>query len=130
MKWYEHLARCFIGFWTLICAVDGWAYLLFDVHIADHKGFIFVEYLVQATYFWVFLKSIQLIGAISLLTNYKPLFGFTILLPINAVLILFYFFELRDFAWAGVLLGVSILILFRTYSAFYKGLFKPIVQNT
>ncbi len=129
MKWYEHLARCFIGLWTLICAVDGWAYLLFDVHIAELKGFIFVDYLVRATYFWAFLKSIQLIGAICLLCNYKPLFGFTILLPINSVLILFYFFELKDFAWAGVLLGVSILILLRTYSKFFKILFEPVVKN-
>lgn len=116
MKWYEKLSRYFLGTWIAICAIDGWALLLFDIHMTEHGGFLFLEHLVNATYFWAFLKIIQTVGALSLLLNYRPALGLALLTPINAVLVLFYAFELLPFMIFGVPIIIATVVLMRTYA--------------
>ena len=51
------------------------------------------EYALQSVgFFWPFMNSIELIGAICLLTNRAPALGLALLMPIMAVIVLFHVF--------------------------------------
>lgn len=123
MKLHEKISRYFLGVWFMICAIDGWGYLLFDLHIfGDHKGYIYLSNLVEATYFWAFMKAIQLIGALSLLFNYRPALGLALITPISAVLCLFYFFEFQVCIPVGILIIIATFILGKAYLKSYEKL--------
>lgn len=124
MKLYEKAARYFLGLWFGICAFDGWAFLFFDLHVFGEPQGLFFTSLMATTYFWVFLKILQTVGAFSLLFNYKPALGLVIVTPIATVLALFYFFEILRFVPFGILILVSIAILIRAYSESYMPLLK------
>jgi hypothetical protein len=125
MKFLEKFARYFLAAWFMICAVDGWSYLLFDAHLfGDHKGYLYLSNLVEATYFWAFLKTIQLVGALSLLFNYKPALGLALITPISAVLCLFYIFELQVYIPIAILIIIATLVLGRAYLESFKKLMK------
>jgi hypothetical protein len=71
-----------------------------------------------------FLKTIQAVGAFSMLANYKPALGNALLIPVSSVLCLFYFFELPSFIPTfGLLIIVSTIILTRAYAPSYVRLF-------
>ena len=125
MRIYEKISRYFLGFWFAICAIDGWGYIFFGLHLTgDHSEFKLLTSLVSTMYFWVFLKLVQTIGAVSLLANYKPALGLALITPISAVLCLFYLFELAIFIPFGVLIIVSTVVLGRAYSSSYTPLLK------
>lgn len=124
LKAYETVARYLLGIIYLFGAVEGALEIFFGIYITGEPGdgCSFFSALQNTTYFWVFLKLIELIGAISLLANYKPALGLIILTPISAVLCLFYIFELKWFIACTVVTVLS-LILFRAYFKSYAGLF-------
>lgn len=95
--------------------------LLFGIYIHGRPHEVFLSALESATYFWAFLKLLQLIGGVSLLANYKPVLGFSLLIPIASVMLLFYLFELHSFLIFGALMLVSIVILFRAYAKSFRG---------
>jgi len=122
MKWIEILARYFLALWFLICVVDGWGVILFDVYLTGEPTTLFLTTLVNTTWFWIFLKIVQTIGTASLLFNYKPALGLALITPISAGMCLFYFFILTDFTIIGVLIIISTIILGRAYAKSYKSL--------
>ena len=69
MKWYETTARYLLGAVYLFGAVDGALFLFFGIymHGKPPAQYTFLLALQGATYFWAFLKLIQLAGAVSLL---------------------------------------------------------------
>lgn len=106
-------------------AVDGALMIFFGMHItprASNGSFIYV--LQHTTWFWAFLKLMELIGAVSLLANYKPALGFALVIPISVVLCLFYVFVLQWFIACAFVLVLSI-ILFRAYARSYR----PMLEN-
>lgn len=119
MKLYEKSARYFLGVWFLICAVDGWIFIFSGVHVTGEPQGTFLPALVYTTYFWVFLKIVQSIGAVSLLANYKPVLGLAIITPVSSILCLLYLFEVPIFIPFGVLIVASTAILIRAYSKSY-----------
>ena len=125
MKWYETAARYALGAIYLFGAVDGALFLFFGIymHGKPPDSYVFLVTLQKTTYFWVFMKLIQFIGAISLLTNYKPALGVALLIPISSVLCLFYVFELPSFIPFGSVIVLTTVILCRAYSQSYVGLF-------
>jgi hypothetical protein len=126
LKWYETTARYILGANYLFGAFDGAMFLLFGMYIhgkpPEHLHFLLT--LQATTYFWVFLKTIQAIGAFSLLANYKPALGNALLLPVSSVLLLFYLFEgQRLLPTFGLFIFVSTVILTRAYAPSYRHLF-------
>ena len=121
LKIYETIARYLLGIIFLFGAVDGALYLLLDIHITPDPtpSEPFLYTMKNTTYFWAFMKFIQFVGAVSLLTNYKPALGAALLAPISACLCLVYFFELQWY-YAFTVVACLTIILLRAYSSSYK----------
>lgn len=124
MKWYENVSRYFLVLWDSLCVADGWGYILFGYHLFGEPSYLFLEHLMSAMWFWVFLKIIQAVGMVSLLFNYRPAIGLVLLMPVNAVLCLFYFFEFQACIPVAVLIIISTFILIRSYRASYLPLLR------
>jgi putative oxidoreductase len=123
LKWYETTARYVLGAIFLFGAVDGALYLLFGIYLHGKPREAFLIALEQAKYFWAFLKSLQLVGAVSLLFNYKPALGVAVLIPISSVMCLFYLFDLPGFIPFGFILAGAMIILCRAYYKSYAHIF-------
>lgn len=115
------IARYFLGLFYLVGAIDGFLYLVVGMDTGPKPNDIFFTGLIGTTYFWAFMKSIQFIGAVSLLFNYKPVLGFTLLLPITSVLCMYYIATLHWYVIAIVLM-ISSLVLIKRYAESYRGL--------
>jgi hypothetical protein len=123
LRWYETTARYVVGLIFLFGAVDGALYLLFGIYLHGKPREDFLAALEHAKYFWAFLKSIQLVGAVSLLFNYKPALGVALLIPIASVMCLFYVFELPSFIPFGSIMAISMIVLCRAYYKSYARIF-------
>lgn len=123
LKWYETTARYVLAAIFLFGAVDGALYLLFGIYLHGKPREAFLIALEQAKYFWAFLKALQLVGAVSLLFNYKPALGVAVLIPISSVMCLFYLFDLPGFIPFGFILAGSMIILCRAYYKSYERIF-------
>jgi len=123
LKWYETTARYIIGAIFLFGAVDGALTLLGGIYLHGKPREPFLIALEQAKYFWAFLKSIQLVGAVSLLANYKPALGVAMLIPISSVMCLFYLFELPGFIPFGSIMAIAMIVLCRAYAKSYVHIF-------
>ncbi len=123
LKLYETISRYLLGLIYLFGAIDGVLFLFFGMYIhgKPHESMTFLIAMQNATYFWAFMKFIQLVGSLSLLTNYKPALGLALLTPITAVLSLFYIFELKWY-YAFTVIVVLTIILLRAYSKSYMHL--------
>jgi hypothetical protein len=126
MKLLERCARYFLVFWFTLCVVDGWAFLIFDYHVFGDVGppDKFLPFLMNTTWFWVFMKVIQTIAVVSLLINYKPALGLALLTPISSVLALYYVFDLVEFWPISPLIVIATAILIRAYWSSYAPLLK------
>jgi hypothetical protein len=116
---FQTISRYLLGLFYLIGAIDGAMYLIFNIEMGPKPDDVFFLGLLKTTYFWALMKSIQLIGALSLLANYKPALGFALLAPITSVLFLYYLFELKWYLVALFLLVTSVLLL-KLYSKSYR----------
>jgi len=123
LKWYQTTARYVLGAIFLFGAVDGALYLLGGIYLHGKPREPFLIALEQARYFWAFLKSIQLVGAVSLLANYKPALGVALLIPISSVMFLFYLFELPGFIPFGCIMATAMIVLCRAYAKSYVHIF-------
>src|ERR1041384_3196884 len=123
LKWYETTARYVLGLIFLFGAVDGALYLLFGIYMHGKPREAFLIALEEAKYFWVFLKLIQSVGAVSLLFNYKPALGVALLMPIASVMCLFYVFDYPRLILLGFIIAISMIVLFRAYYKSYAHIF-------
>jgi|SRR5262249_16348460 len=125
LKWYETTARYVLAAVYLFGAVDGALFLLWGIYIhgkpPDSARFLVA--LQSTTFFWAFMKGVQAVGALSLLTNYKPALGVALLTPVSAVLCLFYLFALPSFIPFGSIIVLSSIVLCRAYWQSYVHLF-------
>ncbi len=125
LKPYATIARYVLGMFYLFGAVDGVLQMFFHVYYTPlpHAG-SFTWTLQHTAYFWPFLKLCELIGAFSLLMNFKPVLGFAILAPISVVICLVYAFELH---WNVHLVVVGLCCL--TLLAAYRKNFSPLLDE-
>ncbi|XOV79528.1 MAG: MATE family efflux transporter [Aestuariibacter sp.] len=124
-KWVEGIARYFLVLWFLICVVDGWGYLLFDVYFTGEPVTVFLSALMETLWFWWILKIVQTLAVLSLAINYKPALGLAFLLPSAVIMIGFYFFILTPFIPVAIMIIVAVAVLFKAYSGNYAGLLQP-----
>ena len=92
--WLQTLPRVVLGALFLVASIDGFFYIFSGSHLihppTSASGIAFEDALKTSGFFWPFLKTVELVGALCLLTNRAPAFGLMLLAPIMAVIVLFH----------------------------------------
>jgi putative oxidoreductase len=123
MKTLTIISRILPGFIYLVFGLD--YYLHFIPYQPNHTGAAaaFKDGLMAAGYFYPMMKSIQIVGGISLLINrYAPFFA-VVLFPISINVFLFHTILVPSGWYMGVLLIVPNLFLGYAYRKYYSGMF-------
>lgn len=128
MKKATRISRVLLGLIYLVFGMD--YFLHFIPYQPNHTGkaAAFKAALLGVGYFYPMIKSIQIIGGISLLVNrYAPFFA-VVLFPIRVNVLLFHTFLVPSGWLMGVLLIVPNLFLGYAYRECYNGMFvrKPV----
>ena len=123
------ISRIIPGFIYLVFGLD--YFFHFIPYNPNHTGRVaaFKEALMGVGYFYPMIKSIQIIGGLSLLTNrYAPFFA-VVLFPISLNVFLYHTILVPSGWLMGVLLIVPNLFLGYAYRNYYHGMFvrKPLV---
>ncbi len=129
MKIATIISRILLGFIYLVFGLD--YFLHFIPYQPNHTGRVaaFKEGLLGIGYFYPMLKSIQIMGGISLLLNrYAPFFA-VVLFPISLNVFLYHTILVPSGWLMGVLLIVPNLFLGYAYRKYYSPMFvkKPIL---
>jgi uncharacterized membrane protein YphA (DoxX/SURF4 family) len=130
MKKATIISRVLLGFLYLVFGLD--YFLHFIPYQPNHTGRVaaFKSALLDVGYFYPMIKSIQIIGGISLLTNlYAPFFA-VVLFPISLNVLLYHTILVPSGWLMGVFLMVPNLFLGYAYRKYYSGMFvkKPIIH--
>jgi len=129
MKVATIISRILLGFIYLVFGLDYFFHFIpYEPH---HTGRVaaFKEGLIGVGYFYPMIKSIQIVGGISLLTNqYAPFFA-VVLFPLSVNVFLYHTILVPSGWWMGVLLMVTNSFLGWSYWKYYKGMFvrRPIL---
>lgn len=123
------ISRILLGFIYLVFGLD--YYFQFIPYQPNHTGKVaaFKAALVGAGFFYPLIKSIQIVGGISLLTNlYAPFFA-VVLFPISLNVFLYHTILVPSGWLMGVFLIVPNLFLGYAYRNYYSGMFvrKPVL---
>jgi hypothetical protein len=125
--WLLHVPRVVLGLIFLAGAIDGFAFIFSGEHLLHpptaERGLVLEEALKATGFFWPFMKTIELIGALCLLTNRAPAFGLVLLTPLVAVIVLFHLFLNPQGIALAVVLVVCAVLLYRAYAPRYASLF-------
>ncbi|MFN3672478.1 MAG: hypothetical protein ACK4VM_11280 [Bosea sp. (in: a-proteobacteria)] len=85
--------RILLGLLFLVSAVDGFWWLASGQHLihppVTDQGRAFETALQNSGFFWPLLKTVNLLGALSLLFNIVPAFGLALIAPVMAVIVAF-----------------------------------------
>jgi hypothetical protein len=86
--------RVLLGLLFLFSAVDGFWWLATGTHLihppTSTRGVAFEEALQASGFLWPLLKTINLVGALSLLSNIAPALGLALIAPVMTVIVLFH----------------------------------------
>ena len=127
MKTATIVSRILLGLIYLVFGLD--YFLHFIPYQPNHTGAValFKNGLIASGYFHPMIKSIQIVGGISLLIDrYAPFFA-VVLFPISVNVFLFHTILVPSGWYMGVLLIVSNVFLGYAYRKYYSGMFvkKP-----
>lgn len=126
--WLLTLPRLVLGGLFLVGAIDGSVFIATGVHLVHPptslRGLQFEEALKSAGFVWPLMKTVELVGALCLLTNRAPAFGLALLAPVMAVVVLFHGVLNPQGIPLAVLLIVCGVMLLRAYAAQYMHLFE------
>lgn len=130
MKIATVVSRILLGFIYLVFGLD--YFLHFIPYQPNHTGRVaaFKAALLGVGYFYPMIKSIQIIGGISLLVNrYAPFFA-VVLFPISINVLLYHTILVPSGWLMGVFLIVPNLYLGYAYRKYYQGMFvkKPVLE--
>ena len=129
MKIATTISRMTLGFIYLVFGLD--YFFRFIPYEPHHTGKVaaFKAGLIGVGYFYPMIKSIQIIGGISLMINrYAPFFA-VVVFPISVNVFLYHTILVPSGWPMGVLLIVPNLFLGYAYWHYYKGMFvkKPVL---
>ncbi|MDP3407974.1 hypothetical protein [Bosea sp. (in: a-proteobacteria)] len=86
--------RVLLGLLFLVSAVDGFWWLATGTHLihppTSSRGVAFEQTLQASGFVWPLLKTVNLVGALSLLGNIAPALGLALIAPVMAVIVLFH----------------------------------------
>ena len=129
MKIATTILRILLGFIYLVFGLD--YFLHFIPYEPMHTGDVasFKEGLKASRYFYPMIKTIQIVGGISLLINRYAPFSAVVLFPISLNVLLFHTILVPSGWLMGVFLIVPNLFLGYAYRKYYSGMFirKPVV---
>lgn len=127
------LPRLVLGGLFLVGAVDGSVFIATGAHLVHPptslRGLQFEDALKSAGFLWPLMKTVELVGALCLLTNRAPAFGLALLAPVMAVVVLFHGVLNPQGIPFAVLLVVCGALLLRAYAAQYVPLFESPAQK-
>lgn len=90
----DAVPRFVLGGIFLIGAIDGFAFIFTGSHLihppTSAQGLAFEAALKDSGFFWPLMKTIELIGALLLLSNRAPALGLALLAPLMVVIVLFH----------------------------------------
>src|SRR4029079_4988511 len=129
MRTATTISRVLLGFIYLVFGLD--YFFHFIPFEPNHRGKVaaFKAALVSVGYFYPMIKSIQIVGGLSLLINqYAPFFA-VVLFPISLNVLLYHTILVPSGWLMGVLLIVPNLFLGYAYRKYYHGMFvrKPVL---
>lgn len=124
----ETLPRLVLGAIFLVSAIDGFWFLSTGANLihppTSERGLQFEQALIATGFFWPFMKLVNLVGALCLLSNRAPAFGLALILPVMATIVLFHLFLNPQGMPIAMLLIVCGGLLLRAYGGHYAGLFR------
>ncbi|RJE82381.1 hypothetical protein [Paracoccus onubensis] len=86
--------RLLLGGIFLLGAIDGFSYIFTGSHLihppTSVNGQAFEDALKEVGFIWPLMKTVELIGALLLLSNRAPALGLALLSPVMAVIVLFH----------------------------------------
>lgn len=86
--------RVLLGLLFLVSAADGFWWMATGAHFIhppiSERGVVFEMALQNSGFFWPLLKSVNLVGGLSLLLNIAPALGLALIAPVMAVIVLFH----------------------------------------
>lgn len=123
-----HAPRTILALLFLVSAADGFYAMATGNHLihppVSDAGRAFEQGLQASGFFWPFLKTVNLVGGLSLLFNVVPAFGLALLAPVMATIVLFHvFLNPQGLPLAGILV-VTGLMLVVAYRDRYAALFR------
>ena len=126
--WLLTVPRVVLGLVFLAGAIDGFAFIATGAHLVHppttEQGLQFEEALKRAGFLWPLMKTVELVGAICLLTHRAPALGLALLSPVMTVVVLFHGFLNPQGAPLAVLLLVCGALLLRAYAPRYARLLE------
>ncbi|KPF63452.1 hypothetical protein IP69_18915 [Bosea sp. AAP35] len=122
------IPRILLGLLFLVSAVDGFWWLATGSHLihppTSARGVAFEAALQETGFFWPLLKSVNLIGALSLLTNIAPALGLALIAPVMAVIVLFHLVLNPQGLPVAIILVVLGVLLIWAYRDRYAALLR------
>ncbi len=129
MKKATLISRVLLGFLYLVFGLD--YFLHFIPYQPNHTGRVaaFKAALMGVGYFYPMIKSIQVLGGLSLLINRYAPFSAVVLFPISVNVFLYHTILVPSGWYMGVLLIGPNLLLGYAYRKYYQGMFvkKPVL---
>jgi hypothetical protein len=126
--WRVAVPRVMLGTVFLVGAIDGFAFIATGNHLihpaTTAQGLQFEEALKRAGFLWPLMKTVELVGALCLLTNRAPALGLALLSPVMTVVVLFHGFLNPQGAPLAALLVVCGALLLRAYLPRYACLLE------
>ena len=120
--------RVLLGLIFLASAIDGFWWLATGVRLihppTSERGEAFELALMNAGFFWPLLKVVNIAGALSLLLNIAPAFGFALLVPVMTVIVAFHLTINPPGIPVAIILIVLGGLLTWAYRARYAALFR------
>lgn len=126
--WLLTLPRVVLGLVFLAGAIDGFTFIATGAHLVNPStappGLQFQLALEATGFMWPLMKTIEMVGAICLLSNRAPAFGLAVLAPVMTVVTLFHLVLNPQGIPLAVLLVVCGGLLLRAYAPRYASLFE------
>lgn len=120
--------RIVLGLLFLVSAIDGFWWMTSGQHLihppVTEQGRVFETALQNSGFFWPLLKTVNLLGALSLLLDIVPAFGLALIAPVMAVIVAFHFTINPVGVPVAIILIVCGGLLAYAYRDRYAGMFR------
>ncbi|TCR62139.1 hypothetical protein [Bosea sp. BK604] len=122
------IPRVLLGLIFLVSAIDGFYFIATGNRLihppTSARGEAFEQALMNAGFFWPLLKTINLVGGISLLFNVMPALGLALIAPVMTVIVLFHLtINPPGLPVAGILIVTGALLVY-AYRERYAALLR------
>lgn len=125
---FIHAPRTILALLFLVSAIDGFWAIATGQHLihppVSPAGMLFEQGLQASGFFWPFLKTVNLVGGLSLLFNVAPAFGLALIAPVMATIVLFHVFLNPQGLPLAAILVVTGLMLVIAYRDRYAPMFR------